>query len=99
MSNLEKGLRNVLNYHNQDTRFDLQDHVLSDYLEGCLNALEAVTTAVSPPARQRETPRQQIDRLANFIMAEVPGEPSESEGAVDCAIRIITAAPVVEQAV
>ena len=39
------------------------------------------------------------DRLANFIMAEVPGEPSESEGAVDCAIRIITAAPVVEQAV
>jgi hypothetical protein len=31
----------------------------------------------------------QIDKLANFIMNEVPGEPRESEGAVDCAIRII----------
>lgn len=31
----------------------------------------------------------QIDKLANFIMAEVPGEPSLSEGAVDTAIRII----------
>lgn len=30
----------------------------------------------------------QIDRLAQFIMSEVPGEPSsQSEGAVDCAIR------------
>jgi len=29
----------------------------------------------------------QIDRLANFIMAEIPGEPSQSEGAVDTAIR------------
>ncbi len=38
----------------------------------------------------RETPTEQIDKLAKFIMAEVPGEPSESEGAVDCAIRIMT---------
>ena len=29
----------------------------------------------------------QIVRLANFIMEEVPGEPSQSEGAVDVAIR------------
>lgn len=29
----------------------------------------------------------QVDRLAKFIMAEIPGEPSESEGAVDTAIR------------
>ena len=34
-------------------------------------------------------PEQQIEKLANFIMAKVPGEPSQSEGAVDCAIRII----------
>lgn len=34
-----------------------------------------------------ETLESQIDRLANFIMAEVPGEPSQSEGAVDTAIR------------
>ena len=31
----------------------------------------------------------QIEKLANFIMAEVDEEPSASEGAVDCAIRII----------
>jgi hypothetical protein len=34
-----------------------------------------------------ETLEAQIDRLANFIIAEVPGEPSQSEGAVDTAIR------------
>jgi hypothetical protein len=32
---------------------------------------------------------EQIDRLAEFIMAMVPGEPSLSEGAVDCAIRVM----------
>ena len=31
----------------------------------------------------------QIDKLANFIMSEVEGEPSQSQGAVDTAIRII----------
>ena len=31
----------------------------------------------------------QIEELANFIMAEVDGEPSKNEGAVECAIRII----------
>jgi hypothetical protein len=36
-----------------------------------------------------ETAEEQIDRLAKFIMGEVPGEPSESEGAVDCAIRLL----------
>lgn len=34
----------------------------------------------------------QIERLAQFIMAEVPGEPSENEGAVDTAIRWMRAA-------
>jgi len=33
--------------------------------------------------------REQIDRLADYIMHNVEGEPSQSEGAVDCAIRII----------
>ena len=32
---------------------------------------------------------KQIELLANFIMENVEGEPSQSEGAVDCAIRII----------
>ena len=44
-------------------------------------------------------PEQQIEKLANFIMAEVPGEPSQSEGAVDCAIRIIRSFQVAEPAV
>jgi hypothetical protein len=34
--------------------------------------------------------QEQIDKLANFIMAKVPGEPSENEGAVDTAIRIMS---------
>ena len=33
--------------------------------------------------------QEQIEKLANFIMAEIDGEPSESEGAGDTAIRII----------
>lgn len=32
---------------------------------------------------------RQVDRLATFIMTEVPLEPSQSEGAIDTAIRII----------
>ena len=33
--------------------------------------------------------RGQIDRLASVIIAEVPGEPSQSEGACDTAIRVL----------
>lgn len=36
-----------------------------------------------------ESLTSQIDRLATFIMENVPGQPSHSEGAVACAIRII----------
>ena len=43
-----------------------------------------------------ETAEQQIDRLARFIMEEVPGEPSQSQGAVDTAIRIIRSAQPTE---
>lgn len=31
----------------------------------------------------------QIEKLADFIMNEIPGEPSQSEGAVDTAIRLL----------
>lgn len=34
----------------------------------------------------------QIDKLASFIMDEVPGEPSQNEGAVDTAIRLLRSA-------
>lgn len=33
---------------------------------------------------------KQIDKLATFIMENIPGEPSESEGAVDTAIRLLS---------
>jgi hypothetical protein len=36
-----------------------------------------------------ESAEVQIDRLAKFIMNEIPGEPSQSEGAVDTAIRLL----------
>ncbi len=32
---------------------------------------------------------EQIDKLASFIMSEIDGEPSKSEGAIDCAIRLL----------
>ena len=31
----------------------------------------------------------QVEELSRFIMAEVPGEPSQSEGAIETAIRLI----------
>ena len=34
--------------------------------------------------------KTQMDLLADYIMAEIPGEPSQSEGAGDTAIRVIT---------
>lgn len=40
-------------------------------------------------AREWLRVREQIDELARFIMAEIPGEPSQSEGAVDTAIRLL----------
>ncbi|HEU01415.1 hypothetical protein LCGC14_0273180 [marine sediment metagenome] len=45
--------------------------------------------SLDPGLRLGEPLGSQIDRLASFIIAEVPGEPSESDGAIDTAIRII----------
>ena len=36
-----------------------------------------------------ETAEHQINKLAHFIITCIPDEPSQSEGAVDCAIRIM----------
>ncbi len=53
---------------------------LGGHQEECLPLLDM---AIDELVAHRET----INRLANFIMAELPGEPSESEGAIDTAIR------------
>lgn len=36
-----------------------------------------------------ESLNKQVERLAMFIVEEVPGEPSAPEGAIDTAIRIM----------
>jgi len=48
--------------------------------------------AIAKPVETVEAPTEpdQIERLAEFIAHNIPGEPSQSEGAVDCAIRIMT---------
>lgn len=33
--------------------------------------------------------KQEIDLLANYIMAEIPGEPSRDEGAGETAVRLL----------
>ena len=38
---------------------------------------------------KQENLKSQVTRLANFIMAEVPGEPSQNQGAIDTAIRVL----------
>lgn len=54
-----------------------------------------LTVAIRPGDRQDimesdlEQAQAQIDRLATFIMDVIDGEPSQSEGAVDTAIRLL----------
>lgn len=73
---------------------------LSRYIERCRelsdggeyswwSRLAEILSALAEPAGEAEPLSAQIERLASFIMEHVPGEPSQSEGAVDCAIRII----------
>jgi hypothetical protein len=54
-------------------------------LEGVLMA-DAYTDA----HKFKKEPRvSQIDLLADYIMSEIPGEPSQDEGAGDCAVRLL----------
>ena len=50
-----------------------------DFCPGC------VVVAENEP----DSAKSQIEALADFIIAEVDGEPCQNEGAVDCAIRVI----------
>ena len=40
-------------------------------------------------AGEGESLESQVDRLANFIIQNIPGEPSQSQGAIDTAIRLL----------
>lgn len=51
--------------------------------------IERALTAAASPDPERPNAASEIDRLAAFIMNEVPGEPSASGSAVDTAIRLI----------
>jgi hypothetical protein len=53
--------------------------------------LRPVTDTPDGLPAPEETLDSQIDRLAAFIIAEVPGEPSQTEGVVDTAIRLLRA--------
>ena len=46
-------------------------------------------TNLTPNDMKTETLKSQVKRLAEFIMQECKGYPNQSEGAIDCAMRII----------
>lgn len=62
-------------------------------LHDVLNRLEAkikqANDEITRLKKENEELSNQINNLANFIMTYIPGEPSQSEGAVVCAVRIM----------
>ena len=57
----------------------------------CLSPTKLVSCSetATPPAPAEGRGEEAVARLARFIMENIPGEPSRSEGAVDCAIRLL----------
>lgn len=70
--------------HDPDT-FEFDQH---DALSLIPVIEEAAYTLTTLSTRNAELERG-IDRLAAYIMENVPGEPSENQGAVDAAIRLL----------
>lgn len=69
--------------------------VTTEYMERA-EAIAAWNTRATAPTLtgdggDGESAGAQIDRLATFILQNVPGEPSQNQGAVDTAIRLIDA--------
>lgn len=60
--------------------------------DACARTAGEAADAILALGRERDALRSQVHQLADFIMNEVPGEPSLNEGAVECAIRIIRTA-------
>ncbi len=53
--------------------------------------MKGILRAPAPPLydERMEALTVQLEKLSQFILNEVPGEPSRDEGAVDCAIRLM----------
>jgi len=63
--------------------------IAMDAAERIAANIRSIATRTLPPV-DGELVEAQIDRLATFIMENIDGEPSQSEGAVDCAIRLLS---------
>ena len=77
----------------ENTRDDRDNHFV--LTARALELAMARCGPTSPPTENAdlgEPLHGQIDRLAKVIIDEIPGEPSENEGAVDTAIRLLRAA-------
>jgi uncharacterized coiled-coil DUF342 family protein len=73
-----------------------REHELTEHVKELEGELDKVinqrNNAHSESIRVQERVKElesHTAELANYIMAEVPGEPSRSEGAIECAIRVI----------
>ncbi len=80
--------RGVFVYYEVDENDQLvEDPETGDFLEGTFEAF--VVMERPPTLTVDQTRKAELDRLAGFIIDHVPGEPSENEGAVDTAIRLL----------
>ena len=59
------------------------------YAEAANRFSQALADDMAVMRTQLAEAQAEIERLAQFIIHDVPGEPSKSEGAVDTAIRVI----------
>lgn len=68
----------------------------SGHVQLCIGSEDVVITELVKRSREFGAPpednylRSQIEKLADWITENMPGEPSRSEGAVDTAIRLLS---------
>lgn len=60
-----------------------------EHPESLMADLRAALAALEAAERERAMLAAQIDDLARWILAHVPGEPSRSEGAIPTALRLL----------
>ena len=84
-------LKKWLTDYENETIEELWTSSTNDYLVARLHGALSLLKEVKQRIDQLDEPEvnSQIDKLANFIMSEVEGEPSQNQAAVDTAIRII----------